>query len=252
MKYSLSSIAILVALLISSCSKDDKLDISVAHKLIYNGEPLVMLTPYSYPDGRSIQFSRVSYYTSDVSVSDASDTETLSEVDMINFADSNTDATNAATGVIREYRDVSLGDDLSKFSFNIGLTAAQNATTPEDYNSSNPLSESGEYWGGWKSYVFAKIEGTIDLDNDGERESTFAFHIGSDAMMRQLTVTIDQLPAKTDDPLQITISTDLYKVFNNGSIYDIDARTNIHSKDHLAEAKELIDNWTDALSFTLQ
>ena len=134
---------------------------------------------------------------------------------------------------------------ISTATFNLGLTPAQNALAPNDYPVDSDLSNSAEYWIGWESYVFAKIEGLVDLDNDGNPESTFALHLGSDDIMRSITMEeIDQ----NGDTYTLDIDIDLQNIFErNGDVFDIVETTNIHSLAQINEANFLIDNWQSAI-----
>ena len=190
------------------------------------------------------RFNRVSFFMSDLRVSDGIESVELIEAQHINLTQSHLDAEAAERGfqVISESLDM---PTISTATFNLGLTPAQNALTPNDYPVDSDLSNSAEYWIGWESYVFAKIEGLVDLDNDGNPESTFALHLGSDDIMRSITMEeIDQ----NGDTYTLDIDIDLQNIFErNGDIFDIVETTNIHSLAQINEASFLIDNWQSAI-----
>ena len=232
-----------LTLLLISCGDDtSQFDMNV--KLSFDDAPLVIAKDFTYPDGRTIKFNRVSFFISDLRVSDGIESVELIEAQHINLTQSHLDAEAAERGfqVISESLDM---PTISTATFNLGLTPAQNALTPNDYPVDSDLSNSAEYWIGWESYVFAKIEGLVDLDNDGNPESTFALHLGSDDIMRSITMEeIDQ----NGDTYTLDIDIDLQNIFErNGDIFDIVETTNIHSLAQINEASFLIDNWQSAI-----
>ena len=236
-------VLLFLAILIVSCGDDtSQFDMNV--QLSFEDSPLIMAQDYTYPDGRTIRFNRVSFFMSDLTVSNGTESVELFEAQHINLTQSHVDAASAAVGfqVISEDLEMS---DISSATFNLGLTPAQNAMAPNEYPVESDLSNSAEYWIGWESYVFAKIEGLIDLDNDGNPESTFALHLGSDDIMR--TITMDGLD-QSGDNYSLDIDIDVQSIFeSNGAVFDIVETTNIHSLVQINEANFLIDNWQAAI-----
>lgn len=235
--------ALFLTLLLISCGDDtSQFDMNV--QLSFEDSPLVIAQDYTYPDGRTIRFNRVSFFISDLRVSDGIESVELIEAQHINLTQSHLDADAAEIGfqVISENLDM---PTISSATFNLGLTPNQNALAPNDYPTDSDLSNSAEYWIGWESYVFAKIEGLVDLDDDGNPESTFALHLGSDDIMRSVTMEeIDQ----NGDNYTLDIDIDLLSIFErNGTVYDIVETTNIHSLAQIDEASFLIDNWQAAI-----
>ena len=228
---------------LASCGSDSSEALTLNFKMVYDDEPLVMFSPYTYPDGREIEFSRVSFYLSDFQLTDEDGVASqISEVAYLDLSASHSDLAKAQTGL-----DYTIEFDESmnyeSLSFNFGLTDAQNATTPEDYNSSSPLSLSGEYWSNWGSYVYVKVEGRIDLDGDGISDG-FALHLGSETARRNLT--LDNLGSAAS----INLEMDLYRLFDNdGEVYDIDANPRIHSLNQLDQTDLLMDNFMSSMSF---
>ena len=130
---------------------------------------------------------------------------------------------------------------MNNLSLIIGLSEEQNASVPSDYSSSNPLSKSSEYWLAWNSYIFVKFEGFFDADGDGEPETGFNLHLGSDAASRPIARNSD------DSDGEISLIIDLMDVFDNGQIYDIRTNPNIHSLEQMPLAEFLMDNLASSL-----
>lgn len=227
MKYFFSLIALCICFF--SCGDNKEVDcLQFNFKLTYDGDPLVMFDEYDYPGGNKIYFSRVSFYMSDVTIFN-DDTPSGSEFlieenDYINLTDSHITLDGAEEGLKVEYELPTTNID--QVFFNIGMDANDNATTPIEYTSDNDLSLAGEYWPGWRSYVFAKIEGMIDLNGDGTLEQPIALHLGSDEARRNL---ITQM---LDNKRELNFNIDIQKVFDHsGEIYDIATTPQIHTID---------------------
>jgi hypothetical protein len=231
-----------VVLMFSSCGDDTK-DVTMNFKLTYDNEPLVMLQDYLYPDGRAIRFTRVSFFLSDIeATSEGASSTLLDDAVLINMTASNDDLTGALAGYTYEIKDTPV-KDINGIKFNIGLSEAANAMTPSDFEPTHPLSNSGEYWAGWKSYVFVKFEGFIDLDNNGTSETPFALHLGSDPIKRTASFNNPMIDGST---AHFNFTIDVKDVFENGQVYDIVTTTNIHSLAQINQAMFLIDNFQAA------
>ncbi len=234
-------ILLIVSVIFITACKKDKTELGLSFLLQYQNEPLVMLQDYQYPDGRKIQFTRVSFFLSELRVSDGSESVEITDVDFINLTESHATATKAADGYQYVNDEVDL-DQIDEISFNLGLTESQNQTVPADHPAGSPLAKPGEYWVAWDSYIFVKIEGWIDLDDDGQVETGIALHLGSDQVMRPILVQTNQ-PAN-----DLTLAIDLHQVFQGSDIYDIAANPQLHSLSQLPAAIELADNLQNSLT----
>ncbi len=228
-----------------SCDEDDKTNVSLIFKLEYGGEPLVMFQDYAYPDGKTIQFTRFSFYLSDLTYRSSEDVQEIEPVDFVNLTSSHTDLSSSMEGF--QYRtdkvDVS---KIEEISFNMGLTESQNQSVPADYASGHPLARPGEYWVAWDSYIFAKIEGWIDLDNDGEAETGIALHLGSNEVMQEINLPVSTTGGTID------IIFDLKSAFEGDQIYDIEANPQLHSLSQLPAATELARNLSNSIYTTTE
>ncbi len=228
------TVGLLCSLFFLTCRKD-KTELQMRFQLQYEGKPLVMLTDYTYPDGKKIQFTRVSFFVSDVVASGGDQSVVLKDVDFINLSNSHGSTQLASEGMLYLNEEIAL-ESIDQLSFNIGLTQDQNNSVPADHSSGQPLARPGEYWIAWDSYIFAKIEGWVDLDGDDEVETGIALHMGSNKVLRSTKINIDR-PAN-----DLTLVIDLADVFSRAKIYDIAANPQLHSLSQLPAAEELADN----------
>lgn len=236
----LLTLSTLLAFLFISCG-DDKQELSVNFKMNYGTEPLVMFEEYGYGvDGIiPFEFTRFSFYISDVNVTIDGTVQNFAEVAYIDLSESHSTMEKAEEGY--DYEIGETDGEATAISFNIGLTSEQNATLPTDYPSSNVMSRTAEYWPGWNSYVFVKIEGNLDFDGDGIKEKGFALHLGTDDVMRTTSGNY------SDDQ---SITFDLQKIFAcNGDIYDIETTPAIHTLSQEDQIDQLAGNILCSISY---
>ena len=231
----------LPSLLVFQGCKDDPIDLNIQFFLTYGDEPLVMLQDYTYPDGRLMRISRVSFYLSDVAVSTKDGNHEITDVAFLDLTNSHATAESAARGY-QYYSETLEIENPESLRFNVGLTNEQNSTSPADYTSDHPLSLTGEYWTGWQSYIYVKVQGMIDLDNDGEPETGMALHLGSEPILRTMELNFP------DDSGSMDVVIDIKQFFEGDSIFDIDSSPQIHSLEQIEAAVELIDNFCEAMS----
>jgi len=139
----------------------------------------------------------------------------------LRLGQAHSNAAAAAEGLKFNLNGVKSGDYVN-LSFDIGVPAEQNAMVPADFPSTNDLSLSGEYWPGWSSYVFCKVEGVIDFDGDGTPETDFALHLGADEALVNIELDRDFV-VNDDQTTELVIPIELKNLFENGStIFDIE------------------------------
>ena len=219
----------------ASCG-DDSQDVTLNFALNYGGEPLVMLDEYDYPSGESIKFTRVSFYISDLRANTVSNNSVLLEdIDLINLSTSHSTREGAEEGFSFTVNDA-VAEDVESYSFLLGVNPELNSSVPADFSSGHPLANSGEYWIAWDSFIFFKIEGILDTDNDGDFETNIALHVGSDAASREISF-------RSSDSSNESIDIDVRSIFeSDGTVYNIQENPQIHSLFQLDKANFLIQN----------
>lgn len=158
-----------------TCIYDTKGFLKLNFKAKFNGSDLIKNTNYLNVDNVTLNFSFLKTYLSTLDVVSSSGTTTnIDDVLLIDFFKS---------------EDLSYvyplpEGDYSQISFIAGLSSSQNMTDPSSLDSDNPLSiYSNMYWNWATHYIFYKVEGTYDSDGDPSvLESSFIYHIGSDAL----------------------------------------------------------------------
>ena len=243
-------ILMVLPILFLGCDDDDPVassgDLKLKFKLRYGDQTLIMFEPYTYPTGQKMTFSRFSFFLADVKLKNATGSTSIHDISYHNLTNSHTGASSAANGYDYTIGGVKPGAYTS-IQFTLGVPKASNDKTPADFSNDHVLSNQAEYWSGWKSYVFTKTEGLIDLDGDGTLAEGYALHTGANESLRTV-----ELPAsiviEEGKEAGLTILVDIKKEFGSNPIYDIETNPQIHSLSQMPFVKQLIDNLATAFS----
>ena len=231
----------ILVLLISSCNSDVEVaTVELQFTLTYEDAPLVAFDELSYPLGYKVFFTKYSLFLSDISLTSLEGDHQLSQVEFIDLLTGIDDIVSAENGKSLVYQNVP-ARSYDGLSFNIGVPSEVNATEPASYDVNSPLSNNGEYWVGWTSYIFHKIEGKVDADGDGVPEAGVALHIGSDQAFRRTKINV---PISIDKGQEtININFDLaYNLNIDGGFFDIIATPQIHHLGVLPKALPILDS----------
>ncbi len=232
-------IYILSAFIISGCcDSDDEIgSLNITMNLEYQDEPLVMFQDYLYPDNRTINFSRFSFYVSDVMLDD----QLISDVGFHNLTDSHVDQASAEAGYSWQVDDIAVGE-YSKLNFGVGVNESNNSMDPGTFESGHPLAKPAEHWFSWNSYIFLKLEANLDSNNDGVKDLPIALHLGSDDAYRLLSLT-KPVQITSENIANLELNIDIYDLLGGEfNTYDIDANSQIHSLGQKDAVIELSDN----------
>lgn len=206
-------------------------------KLEYNGQPLVIFNDYNYPDGKKMDFTRVSFYTSEMKL----DETTINEVEFHNLTNTHSTVELANEGYSWKIENVQPGN-YSELSFNIGVPPELNNMDPGSFPSGHPLAKPAENWFSWMSYIFLKIEGNIDFDDDEEAEFGIALHTGSNEALRRLSLDYP-VEIKENEETKVNLIFDIYDLFDGpDGLFPIKEYPQIHSLTQLDGVIELSNN----------
>jgi len=211
-------------------------------KLEYNGEPLSMFKTYNYPDGKAIDFTRCSFYTSEMRL----DETIINEVEFHNLTNSHSSPDLAESGYTWRINNVptSTYEDLS---FNIGVPPELNEMDPGEFPSGHPLAKPAENWFSWRSYIFLKVEGNVDLTGDGETETGVAIHTGSDVALRNVSIPYP-IQIEEGKVANIDLVFDIYKLFDGeAQVFVIEETPQIHSLSQIDAVEELSNNLMNSI-----
>lgn len=215
MKYYTFVLALAATALFSACG-DDKTpdagpltDFKITFKARYDGQPFEKNKNYPY-DNYNIQISRFSTYLSDITLLKGSEEVKLSDIEWIEFTP---DLSPKAVDVPITFAKVPEGD-YTGIRFGYGVRPDLNAKRPNNFPAGHPLAREIEYWLGWKSYIFSKVEGQGDSNGDNIADVFLLYHCGSDAVYRSYTFN---LPIRVEQNAGLEVTFDAKKLFTVGN-----------------------------------
>jgi hypothetical protein len=210
----LLSLLFAALILWSGCTKEkapETKNFTLTFRATYDGQPLEKYKNYPYGN-RSVQINKFSTYLSDLVLlrSDGSE-QRLFDIEWVDFTP-DLASDNRSVAVTFQYN-VPDGD-YAALKIGYGVRPDLNAKRPSDFPANHPLIQENEYWLGWKSYIFTKVQGFYDLDGDANPEASITYHCGGDA-----TYTTAQMSKslKVDGTGQLEIVFDVKKLFGTGS-----------------------------------
>ncbi|MBK9338247.1 MAG: hypothetical protein IPM98_17525 [Lewinellaceae bacterium] len=219
--------------------------LTVTFRALYDGQPLEKYKLYDY-DTYRVELSRFNTFMSNITLLNGSQEVKLSEIEWVDFTP-DLATNNMAVEVPVTFSKVPDGN-YTGIRLGYGVPPALNAKQPKDFAFTHPLSRENEYWLGWGSYIFNKIEGRVDLNNNGVFDGGLIYHCGSDAVYREyaFNLPIKVAPGATG----VVVEFDLKKLFViNGSWLDLNTPYNhITSNDNndVVIATILMDNFGNA------
>jgi len=217
--------------------------------LSYDDELFILNQEYEYPTGEKFEFSRFDMYVSDVALLKGGEEVIIADVDYLKMTETFALESTASEGYPYSIAGIEDGD-FDGIKFNIGLTPELNSTTPSDYPVSNPLGLTGDYWPTWNSYIFASIEGRMNIDTSNpDYEQGLALHLGSDDAMRTISLN-NSISLSNEQEQIITIQVELRNLFvsQDGEVYDIKATPATHSLSQIPQVIELSDNLKNSIN----
>lgn len=243
MKYlKLATIVFVGLFLFQSCSKDKEGGaIEFNFKLLYDGSPLVAGQEYDYPQGFKFFVTKFSMFLSELSLENSTTTYDFSDPIFLDLAAEQFDAETAERGVSVRFDDIP-ENEYTNLRISLGLPGTLNGTNPSNYTSDSPLANTGEYWAGWESYIFHKLEGKMDPDGDGELDAGIALHIGSDEAYRSRVIS-KNIRIDGGETTVVEIKIDLKDVLTiEGQAFDLKETPQVHHLGVLPKVLPIMDN----------
>ena len=211
-------------------------------KAKFNEQPFQLNKIYSY-NGKKVRFSRLSFFVSNAytNYNPVGSTPVDVPIMMIDFKDID-DSVKAAKGLILNLNSIPSGDKKA-FNFYIGVARDMNLKKPKDYPTTNPLSETSNYWDAWNSYIFFKLEGSLDKDGDGQYETGITLHAGGDEVYQTMSFS-KAFSIKENETTPLSMELDLNKLING---IDMETYNSTHQIGDLPTMKKMMGNFQTAL-----
>ncbi|MFM2269041.1 MAG: hypothetical protein RL757_2482 [Bacteroidota bacterium] len=149
----------------------------------YKNTPLIVNKNYALDDSTKVRFSRINFFLTNISAGTITGQESKTESMYFDFSNL-TDSAKAANGVSQNL-EVSKGTTYDRIIFTVGVSTLLNARKPASFPLASALSNTDEYWSSWNSFIFVKLEGALDKNNDGIFESPFTLHTGGNDVAKE-------------------------------------------------------------------
>jgi len=247
MKYAKIFLVILASVIVlQSCSPDEEEGaIEFNFKLLYDGAPLVAGEAYDYPLGFKFFVTKFSMFLSELSIENSTTTYDISDAIFLDLAAEQFDAATAAQGATLRFEGVP-ENEYTAMNVSLGLPGTVNNTNPTDYTAASPLANTGEYWAGWESYIFHKLEGKMDPDGDGVLDVGIALHIGSDDAYRNRSIAKNIVVTGGETTI-VQIEIELKDVLSiEGEAFNLEETPQVHHLGVLPRVLPIMDNLIDA------
>lgn len=246
MKYFLLILSAYVFLV--GCKEDDvQPPTPVADKLritmqpFYGTQQLALEQIVTTPEGYKVQFTGLKCYFTSIK----NGSKTLSQAALFDFAQN---------GKLVTEMEGKPSDFTSLTSF-IGVDPAYNHDDPSAFASDNPLNimiANDMHWDWNPGYIFLKVEAKVDTLDDGvDNFNHFViFHVGSDAILQNLTFSNVNWSATSDHSYTLALKLDMLKFLQNGS-QSLDLKTEYTSHNMAGQeaiSLKVIQQFRDAIS----
>ena len=147
----------------------------------FGNDPIVSNRSYRTASGDSVNFSRTSFYISNIQLT-ATDGTTYSDSGYILITPYNFQSVIAGSIPVGNYKSI---------SFNVGVAPSLNHLDPSIY-SGGALANQGptmHFTSNTDGYIFMAVEGMADSTNsNGRPNKAFSYHIGTDSLLRTVNL----------------------------------------------------------------
>ena len=214
-----------------SCEYYLQTDLSIHLYPMAGNDALVYNQEYTV-NGRKLRFTRAQFYTSSIRLKKSDNTFVSPEMP---YALVQALETNYSVGKV----DVGT---YSALEFSLGVDSASNHADPTQWGATHPLYINGiyaSYWDWSKGYIFMKLEGYVDTTSaaNGTASTGFAYHLGNDEMLRNITISINKSIEGNEDAIELNVDftklledLDLQNEFQTHSVVDDPVSAKIANK----------------------
>ncbi len=209
----------------SSCEDDPVLGetstVNLNFKAVFSGDPLVFQNSdhqYKYPQGNKIKFSDLKFFISEVSLleEEGGDEAELIDIQYVNFSN-NTTLEEAESPITFPVPNIPSGK-YKALKIGIGVPIELNNNNYTQYGAGHPLRKnSGEFWDGWDSFIFMKINGIYDVDGndiDVGVDAPLGHHLGGNQFYSYINLS-KSITLEPNKELDLDIVIDLAKLYEN-------------------------------------
>lgn len=216
-------------------------DLTITYKSTYDGAQIEKAKNYNY-NGHPLYFTVHTLFLSDITLLKGSEEYVLSEAEFLDFLP-NVSSTPLSVTPQRSYKSVPEGE-YTGIRIGYGVKPANNDRPVSYWPAGHPLANDIEYWAGWKSFIFSKIEGAGDQNSDGNFDHYLVYHCGGNGVYK--TFTFNQPISVQSGGKALTISFDLKNLFiqADGSYWNmVNAPATSNDKNDLVVADAIMSRY---------
>lgn len=203
------AILFLPILILFSCG-EDKTELKLEFKGLFGEETLSFDKEYTLENDKKIKILQSGMYLSDLRlITKAGKTIKLDDYVHLDFEKN-------ASSIQYSFKEIPQ-EEFKSLDFGVGLNSDLNKTKPKDYPSNDVMNKSSYYWTAWKSYIFSKLEGKVDNNNDGTFAKGWLFHSGKDEMYRNVSLALDRKFNDENETIKVN--------FDHKPLFTIDGKT---------------------------
>lgn len=251
----------LFAVLVFSCCKDDEVDCCVTPvngslelnftTQTQNGN-MILFQDFDLNSGTQLNINKLQFYISDIRLLKGNEEINIGEVELVTFK-THSNAAVASLGESFNFYEIP-ADTYTGVKFGIGVNPEFNANDPTYYyglDTDHILGSGIDYWSGWNSYIFAKIEGFFDRNGNGtagggDDNEEITYHTGIDELYREKTINTN-IDITEGGSFILPLMVDMDKIFNSADTIDILNEPFAHSNPLLEENMIITTKITDNL-----
>lgn len=189
-------------------------DVTMNVNFRYGTQTLVYGQEYTYDTDKKIKIELVKFYVSKPALRNSAGESVPFDTDYFLV---DVDHPKLAAGKFPK-------DTYTALQFGVGVDNSRNIETdPQaipatDYPTDHPLNAGADMWWGWATgYIFVKVEGRIDADNNGSYvdvdDKTISYHPGVSDLYR--SILLEKTIAVEGETAEFGVSLDVEKLFTN-------------------------------------
>lgn len=223
-------------LVFTSCGDDNEFsgEVEMQFNFSVDGDAYEAGKTYEV-NGTAVQFNTLAFYVGGISFLTEENTTAVFEDKYLLVTPDN----NAFS-----IGELSTGN-YTALNFFIGVDPVTNALSEEDFTtraSSDPLAAQmpSMHWNWNSGYKFIRLDGMSDTDGDGEVETPIAYHIGTDALLGAVSLSLEELKGG-----EVAIDFDIADLFTD---VDLSTELDTHTGNNLPLAQKLVANYSVAFS----
>jgi len=231
----------------------DTASCAIEFRPVYNKAALKFNHSYPYGNNRSIQFSLLKFYVGNMFF-EQGDGSRQSFTDQYLVLEEG--RYKGSIGELKPGTYVKAGISYG-VNENLNTQSGADARPATDYPAENALNPSADmYWGWAQGYIFMKLEGRIDMDGNGSfadaGDLLVSYHPGNDALYRSFEYNLNFTP-EAGKEYTVIADLDLNTLIANCDFVAVQfAHPTNTSGNQFIAAKNLVDQWGNAVSLSLQ